>query len=143
MGSENGGLDVQRLIGAVAERHGILLKPDDAAFALVTINQLVLEAATEELLGKVEHAIADFEQSADRVQTRVGSLIGNEMKSAVVSIRGQLQSDIAAAGIQVRELVLRVRNADSRIHRARWISFGFGYGLVLFVAGILVGRVLQ
>ena len=46
-------LDVQRLIGAVAARHGILLKPDDAAFALVTMNQLILEETVEELLETV------------------------------------------------------------------------------------------
>jgi len=37
--------DVQRLIDEVAARHRLLLKPDDAAFAIVTMNHLVLEAS--------------------------------------------------------------------------------------------------
>ena len=35
--------NVQRLIAEVAAQHGLFLKPDDAAFALVTMNRLVLE----------------------------------------------------------------------------------------------------
>ena len=35
--------DIKMIIGKVAEEHGILLKPDDPAFAIVTINRLVLE----------------------------------------------------------------------------------------------------
>ena len=34
--------DTQKLIAEVAARHGILLKANDAAFALVTMNQIVL-----------------------------------------------------------------------------------------------------
>ena len=37
--------DVQRMIDEVAARHRLLLKPDDAAFAIVTMNHLVLEAS--------------------------------------------------------------------------------------------------
>ncbi len=39
--------DVQRLIDEVAARHRLLLKPDDAAFAIVTMNRLVLEESIE------------------------------------------------------------------------------------------------
>jgi hypothetical protein len=143
MNSGNGSFDIQRLIGAVAERHGILLRPDDAAFALVTMNQLMLEAAMNELVVKLENAAADFEQSAERVQTRAGGLIGNEVKNALASIRGELQSDIATAGIQARELVSEVRKAHSRPVLAKWISFGVVCGLVLFLCGIFVGKMFQ
>src|SRR6266705_3314704 len=97
---ENGGVDVQRLIGAVAARHGILLKPDDAAFALVTINQLILEEVMSTVLGKVQDAAADFEEAAARVQTRAGSLLASEVKAAAAAIRRELENDIATAGRQ-------------------------------------------
>jgi len=35
--------NIQRLIAAVAAEHSLILKPDDAAFAIVTMNRLVLE----------------------------------------------------------------------------------------------------
>src|SRR6266849_6154229 len=102
---ENSGLDVQRLIGAVAARHGILLKPDDAAFALVTMNQLILEEIMGELLEAVQHTLADFDEAAARVQTRAGSLLASEVKDAAGAIRHELESDIVAAGKQAREFV--------------------------------------
>jgi hypothetical protein len=46
-------LDTKALIGEVAARHGVTLKPDDPAFALVTLNHLVLEQA---VAGLNEHA---------------------------------------------------------------------------------------
>ena len=35
--------NVQRLIAAVAAEHRLIFKPDDAAFAIVTMNRIVLE----------------------------------------------------------------------------------------------------
>src|SRR5438477_759201 len=90
--------DVQRLIGEVAERHGILLKPDDAAFALVTINQLMLEELMAKLLGEVRSAITEFDEAAGRVQSRAGSLLAGQVKDAAATIRRELGGDIAAAG---------------------------------------------
>jgi len=57
-----------------------LLKPDDAAFALVTMNRIILEEVMTELLRKVQHAMADFDESAARVQTGAGSLLASDVK---------------------------------------------------------------
>ena len=140
---ENSGLDVQRLIGAVAARHGILLKPDDAAFALVTMNRIILEEVMTELLGKVQHAMADFDEAAARVQTRAGSVLASEVKDAAATIHRELESDIAAAGKQAREFVLEVHRAHSRAALQKWVALGALCALVLFVSGVLLGRMLQ
>ena len=47
MPNENDSIDIQRLIAEVAARHRFLLKPDDPAIALVTMNQLILDDAME------------------------------------------------------------------------------------------------
>jgi hypothetical protein len=139
---ENSGLDVQRVIGAVAARHGILLKPDDAAFALVTMNRIILEEVMTELLGKVQHAMADFDEAAARVQTRAGSLLASEVKDAAATIHRGLESDIAAAGKQAREFVIEVHRAHSRAALEKWVALGALFALILFVSGVLVGRML-
>lgn len=139
---ENGRPDVQRLIGEVAARHGILLKPDDAAFALVTINQLILEEVMAELLKKVEHTITDFEGAAAHVQARAGSLLASEVKEAAAAIRLELGSDVAAAGKEARALVLEVHNAHSRAALQKWLALGVVCALAVFVFGVLVGRML-
>jgi hypothetical protein len=134
---------VQRLIGAVAARHGVLLKPDDAAFALVTMNQLILEETMGELLEAVEHTLTEFDEAAARVQTRAGSLLADEVKEAAAAIRHELESDIASAGRQAREFVLEVHQAHSKAAREKWLAIGAACALLLFVAGIFVGRMWQ
>ena len=47
MPNENDPISTERLIAEVAARHKIFLKPDDPAFALVTINRLILDDAME------------------------------------------------------------------------------------------------
>jgi hypothetical protein len=143
MEPQNGRFDVQRLIGAVAARHGILLKPDDAAFALVTMNQLILEEIVEELLETVRHTLADFDEAAARVQTTAGSLLAGEVKDAAAAIRHELESDIAAAGKQAREFVIEVHRAHTRAALEKWLALGVACALVLFVSGVLVGRMLR
>ena len=41
--------DVHELIGKVAEQNGIRLDHDDPAFALVTLNEIVLKATADHL----------------------------------------------------------------------------------------------
>jgi hypothetical protein len=135
--------DVQRLIGEVAARHGILLKADDAAFALVTINQLILEEVMTELLKKVKQAVADFDEASTRVQTRAGGLLAIEVREAAAVIRSELQSDVVAAGKRAGELVLEVHRAHSRAALEKWLALGAACALILFVVGVLVGRMLK
>jgi hypothetical protein len=142
MGPDNCNRDVQRIIGAVAERHGILLKPDDAAFALVTINQLMLEEIMADLLEEVRSAITEFDEAAGRVQSRAGSLLASEVKDAAATIRRELEGDIAAAGQQAREFVLEVHRAHSKAARGRWLALGLACALILFVSGVFLGRML-
>ena len=143
MNSGNDRVDVQRLIGAVAARHGILLKPDDAAFALVTINQLMLEEVMATVLGKVQDAMTDFDQAAGRVQTRAGSLLASEVKAVVAGIRGELENDIATAGKQAHQFVLDVHRAHSRAQLEKWMALGVACALILFICGVVVGKLLQ
>jgi hypothetical protein len=97
----------------------------------------------KELLGEVRNAVVEFEKAAGRVQIKAGGLLAGEVKDAVAEIRRQLEADVAAAGIQARELVSQVAKAHSRPALARWISFGVACGLVLFLCGIFVGKMVQ
>lgn len=81
-------MDVEKLIGEVAARNGIRIEPDDPAFALVTLNQLVLEEAVKNLVREIHAATADFESAAEIVQNRAGSMFAR-----MLSERGrQLQT---------------------------------------------------
>ncbi len=74
---------IDRLIAEVAGRHGILLKKDDAAFALVTLNQLVLESAIRELGTQMRTATAEFEEAMARVQEKAGMAIAKQVNATL------------------------------------------------------------
>jgi hypothetical protein len=79
---------IDRLIAEVAARHGVLLKRDDAAFALVTLNQLVLEDEIKNLAVEIRVATADFESAFERVQTRAGATLAKDLRQFSIKVSG-------------------------------------------------------
>ena len=132
--------DVKVLIGEVAARHGITLRPDDPAFALVTVNQLVLEQTMMELIGRTQQMTNEFDQAAARLQARAGSVLAAEVRKAGAEIRQALRQDITSAGIRPRQSAEAIPRAQSGPVSYWWLSAGLIAALALFVIGILVGR---
>jgi hypothetical protein len=60
MPNEKGSIDIQRLIAEAAVRHKLLFKPDDAAFEIVTMNQLILDDSIERVHAGIRETIAGF-----------------------------------------------------------------------------------
>ena len=132
--------DVKVVIGEVAARHGITLRPDDPAFALVTVNQLVLEQTMMELIGRTQQMTNEFDQAAARLQVRAGSVLAAEVRRAGAEIRQALRQDITAAGIRPHQSAEEIRRVQSGPLSYWWLSAGLIAALALFVIGILVGR---
>ena len=88
MGSEM--LDLPRLIGEVAARHGIRLEPNDPAFALVTLNQLVLEETAARMAENVSSILTQFSGSLNKTERRVGAILAQDLKSAIMETRNHL-----------------------------------------------------
>jgi hypothetical protein len=63
--------DREALIAEVAKRHKILLDPDDPAFALITINEIVLS-----------RAIAIVEAQLQEMQQRLGQISEKQAETA-------------------------------------------------------------
>jgi hypothetical protein len=131
--------DVKALIGEVAARHGITLRPDDPVFALVTVNQLVLEQAMTELIGRTQQLTNEFDQAAARLQARAGSVLATEVRKAGAEIRQAFRQDITSTGIRPRQSAEEIPRAQSG-PVSYWWSAGLIAGLALFAIGILVGR---
>ena len=132
--------DVKALIGEVAARHGITLRPDDPAFALVTVNQLVLEQTMMELIGRTQQITNEFDLAAARLQARAGSILAAEVRKAGAEIRQGLRQDVTSAGIRRYQSADEIRRAQSGPVSYWWLSAGLIAALALFVIGILVGR---
>jgi hypothetical protein len=83
--------DVQRLIGEVAKRHNMLLGPDDPIFIGVTLNELVLARAMEQVQASVaamlaEHALVSAQHReaakavAEQLITGASDYVAKEVK---------------------------------------------------------------
>jgi len=128
-----------RLIGEVASRYGIRLDPDDPAFALVALNELVLEDAVEQLAARMKAVATDLERSAESVGLRAGIAVAEQIRAATapaLDTRASVEQRMSESERQPYSV------ATSRA-MAGWITVGVSSGLLLFGLGLLVGvRVL-
>src|SRR5271165_875120 len=81
-------LDLKRVTAEVAARHGMLVRPDDPAMLLVTMNEVVLQQLA-----------ADIEA---RVMETADSLV-SVLRSTQVEASKGIESEARKAGIAVRE----------------------------------------
>jgi hypothetical protein len=68
-------LDLKELAAKVSVEHGIRVDPDDPIMAVVTLNRLVLEQATNEIVEEVRAATREFEHAAEGVQVQAGAFL--------------------------------------------------------------------
>jgi hypothetical protein len=132
-------IDVHRLIGEVAARDGIRVEPGDPAFALVTLNQLVLEDAVTEIGQHIRAGIAEFTEAVHKTEGRAGRILAEEVKAAAAELRLELQRDIESARVEAKELVCEVHRANGKAAMRRWGAVGFISAAAVFGCGLWVG----
>jgi hypothetical protein len=132
--------DIQRLITEVATRHHILLKPDDAAFAIVTMNRLILEESLETIRARLIEERALFQGVGIDYQKRAVSILSAEVYKSATAIRQEIQRDVEDAKLEATEIVKRV----SALYYEQMSTLRFFVtataGLVLFLAGVFLGK---
>ncbi len=133
--------DVQRLIDEVAARHRLLLKPDDAAFAIVTMNRLVLEDSLEAIHSQIHQDLALFEAAAKKMQTRAGIMLAAEVRESAVGIRQELARDVQDARLQVSRIVQQVEAAYHQHMSAQNLAIAILAVVLLFSGGVWAGRI--
>ncbi len=128
-------LDVKRLIGEVAAQNGIRLEPGDPAFALVTLNQLVLEETVRRVCDHVSITLAQFTESLSKGEHLAGKALAQEIKAVAVDIRKtwgvEFQSIQSAAGAQPT-----IGNCWF------WLAIGALFGTALTAAGFALYRMV-
>src|SRR5215467_10363155 len=108
-------IDVRRLIAEVAARNGIRVEPDDPAFALVTLNQLVLEDFITRTDERIRLGIAEFMDAVHKTETRAGKILAAEVRESAAEIREELQRDVEAARVGTREIVYESHRQYKRV----------------------------
>jgi hypothetical protein len=133
--------NVQRLIAEVAAQHGLFLKPDDAAFALVTMNRLVLEESLEMIRSQIAADLAQFQASAQWAHKRAESAIAEEVSSSTAALRNEIQRDINTARLRAVEIVQEVKTAYQKPMSNQKFTLAVLAALLLLLCGIWVGTV--
>jgi Transcriptional activator TraM len=131
--------DPKQLIAAVRAKHGIRIEPDDPVFALVTLNELVLEEAIRRLSEDMDRRLVTFGDGMDRTERRAGKLLAEDVRNAAAKIREEMQKDIEAAGMQAAHLVYKVDQAHKTLAMTRWIGVGLFSAMVLIVFAFCAG----
>ena len=130
--------DREALIAEVAKRHKILLDPDDPAFALITINEIVLSRA----IAIVEAKLVSMEQRLAQIsekQTEAAKAIAEAIitaSAAYVAERFQDAGSDLIEKIQISAALAEGKNKSGSQHCG---SLFLSYSAVTatFAAGIL------
>jgi hypothetical protein len=132
-------IDVKRLIAEVAARDGIRVEPGDPAFALVTLNQLVLEDIARQISERIHAGVAEFAEAVRKTEARAGKLLAEQVKDAAGELREELQRDIEKARLEANEIVQAVHEAHTKAALIRWFAAGVIAGAGMFAAGLWIG----
>lgn len=130
-------LDLKHLIGEVSARNGIRLEANDPAFALVTLNQLVLEETASRLLGQISATLAQFAESLSKGEHLAGKTLAQEVKAASREARKEWVAELRAT--QSRS-VAAVRHTEPT--QLRWLSAGVLLGIMLTIVGLALYRLV-
>lgn len=132
-------IDVKRLIAEVAARDGIRVEPGDPAFALVTLNQLVLEDAAEQIRDHIRAGMADFTDAVHKTEARAGGVLAEQVKDTVAELRRELERDVEKARLEASQIVHAVHRAHTKAAWTRWCAAGLIAATALFAAGLWIG----
>jgi hypothetical protein len=140
-----GSSDVQRLIGEVATRHNILLDAGDPIFIGVTLNELVVGRAIEQVREALAAALAGIElasaEHSDAAKAVAGLLItgaADYVAKEVTAAGGELETALRRA---VHEETAQLRAAAAEVHQARRATLGAAIAAIAAVS-LLAGALL-
>ena len=134
-----GSVDAKKLTAQVAARHGLLIREDDPAMALVTMSEIVLEQALENAQVGLRGILSEAEEGQKRSQQETAVWVQEEIGRAGNALRVQLLRDIDAGRLQAKELVVQLAQLYSRSAVRRWVALGIVSGLVLLLIGVGLG----
>ena len=140
-------LDLKRITAEVASRHGMLLRPDDPAMILVTMNEVVLQQVIGSIEARTEEIVAGIEAGFRSAQREAWGSVEREARKAGIAVREEIQKDIDAGRLHARELIVELKHTYTRSAVRRWVAIGVvaASGLVMLGVGlgVLLARVLK
>ena len=135
-------LDLKRITAEVAARHGMLVRQDDPAMLLVTMNEVVLQQVFGRIEARTEEIVVGMETGLRSAQRQAMGSIEKEARKAGIAVREEIQKDVDAGRLHARELIVELNRAYSRSAVRRWVAVGVIAASSLLVLGAVLGVVL-
>jgi CHASE3 domain sensor protein len=136
--------DSHTLAAKVFERHGIKLAENDAAFAVVTLNELVLQKAMAELLEQVDQhnraALAAFQRTIQGLEGHAGSVLAHQVRDSANGLKSALREEIASAQLGAQRMADNIHKAYRFATLVRSCVVGAALAIVMFACGFWAGR---
>jgi hypothetical protein len=132
-------VDTKKLTSEVAARHGLLIRDDDPAMALVTMSEIALQQVLERAEVRLRALLSDTETGQKMLQQEAAVRVQEEIERAGGALRAQLLRDIDAGRLQAKELVAQLAQLYSRSAVRRWVALGIVSGLILLLIGVGLG----
>lgn len=111
--------------------------------AVITLNQLVFELSVSEVLQRVSSTAREFEQAADKVQTRAGMVLAQEVRDCAAGLRKEMMKEIGGTFPRQQARSRLISHALSMIEVLKWFVVGPVFAVALFLAGVWVGAWLR
>ena len=135
-------LDLKRITAEVAARHGMLVRQDDPAMLLVTMNEVVLQQVFGSIEARTKEIVAGMEAGLRLAQREALGSIEKEARKAGIAVREEIQKDVDAGRLHARELIVELNRAYSRSAVHRWVAVGMIAASGLLVLGVSLGVLL-
>jgi hypothetical protein len=115
--------DMERLIGEVARKHGLLLSRDDPVLVSVTLNEQILSHALGQLRGSLEQAKQEIGELSAR-QTEAAKIIAEQLITAAA---GYIADEVRAAAADITANTDNLSSMGSnrepvRTNQASWLA---------------------
>ena len=132
--------DKEALIAEVAKRHKILLAPDDPAFALITINEIVLSRAIAIVEAKLEETEQRLAQISEK-ETQTAKAIGEAIITAGAAYGAERLKDAGADLVEKARTSIGLDQGkkQSGSQHPRRTILNYSAMTVAFAAGVLAG----
>ena len=135
-------LDLKRITAEVAARHGMLVRQDDPAMLLVTMNEVVMQQVFGSIEARTKEIVSGMEAGLRLAQREALGSIEKEARKAGIAVREEIQKDVDAGRLHARELIVELNRAFSRSAVRRWVAVGMIAASGLLVLGVGLGVLL-
>ena len=133
-------VDVKKIVGEVAARHGVLIEENDPLMVALTANGLVLEALARELMAESRAVVEKLESASVGLPEEARAALAEAAERSAEAVRLGLAADIEGASLKARAIVDSVCRARSRAGMWMWIAVGMLAACVVFAVGFITGR---